>query len=86
MEIPKSEIFFQKVLEPAIGEIYFQFDRFTGFPVLIISGQYNDPETGRLSNYWYWINLQTGERESGYGCFYKLLERKEALKDGSTAD
>lgn len=74
--ISQSEIYFKRVTEPEIGKIYFQFEGSYGYPVMIIDGKYY-ADNGRLSNAWTWRNLHTGERESGYGCFYVLKEYEE---------
>lgn len=73
--IAKTEIYFKKVSEPKIGKIYYQFNNGIGFPVIVLEGQFF-ASNGRLSNYWYWRNLRTGKKESGYGNFYKLKKHK----------
>ena len=33
----------------------------------ITSGCYRDPTYGRVSNFWYWTVITTGEKKHGYG-------------------
>lgn len=72
-KILQSEIYFEKVSEPETGGIYFYFDKGMGVPVIILSGDWE--RNGRLSNFWYWRNLKTGKKESGYGNFYEMREK-----------
>ena len=44
-------------------------------PIKILSGSFYI--NGRVSNFWYWINLNTNEKESGYGDFYKIKAGEE---------
>lgn len=39
-------------------------------PVKIIDGSFY--RNGRVSNFWDWINLETGKKEYGYGNFFKM--------------
>ena len=74
----QSKVYFKKVYEPEIGsgKIYYQFNKETNTfdPCIVESGQYLDNQFGRLSNFWYWINLKTMKREHGYGCFIEMIE------------
>lgn len=65
---------FEKVSEPIIGKVYFRVskDEKTLIPCKIIDGALF--RNGRLSNFWDWENLLTGEKEFGYGGFFKLNE------------
>lgn len=74
--------YFKKVNEPKIGGEYFQYDKERNimFPCLITEGQYYG-EGLRVSNFWYYKNLQTGRDESGYGCFF---EKKQYNEDYDT--
>lgn len=66
-----SEIYFKKVSGPEIGGTYFYFDKRKrmGIPVIILE------TTG--TNFYYWRNLLTGQKESDYGNFYELKTREE---------
>lgn len=75
MIIP-CEIYFERVNSPEIGKMYFQFQDGVGFPVSVLSGQFY-ANNGRLSNSWEWRNLNTGEKQSGYGCFYEMKTRED---------
>jgi hypothetical protein len=73
----ESKVYLQRVTEPKIGgKIYFQFIETTRTlePCIVENGVYFDSNLGRLSNFWYWMNLRTGKREHGYGCFYEMVE------------
>ena len=74
----QSKVYFKKVCEPEIGngKIYYQFNEETNTfdPCIVESGQYWDSQFGRLSNFWYWVNLRTMKRENGYGCFIEMIE------------
>ena len=67
---------YKKVCEPKIGEIIFYKNKEGGFQkVKIISGQYLDSKYGRLSNFWYWTEInedgaESNEEHSGYGNFF----------------
>lgn len=65
---------FERVSEPIIGKVYFRVskDEKTLIPCKIIDGALF--RNGRLSNVWDWENLLTGEKEYGYGGFFKLKE------------
>ena len=79
----ESKVYLQRVTEPKIGgKIYFQFIETTRTlePCIVESGQYLDSQFGRLSNFWCWMNLRTGKREHGYGCFYEMVEIAEGEK------
>jgi hypothetical protein len=79
----ESKVYLQRVTEPKIGgKIYFQFIETTRTlePCIVESGEYLDSNFGRLSNFWYWMNLRTGKREHGYGCFYEMVEILENEK------
>jgi hypothetical protein len=79
----ESKVYLQRVIEPKIGgKIYFQFIETTRTldPCIVESGEYLDSNFGRLSNFWYWMNLRTGKREHGYGCFYEMVEILENEK------
>lgn len=68
-----SEIYFESVENPKIGDIYFFFTEGIGVPVVILRGHLW--EKGRYSNFWEWRNLKTGNKESGYGSFYKIRNK-----------
>lgn len=74
----QSKFYFKKVCEPEITseKIYYQFNEETNTfdPCVVESGQYWDSQYGRLSNFWYWVNLRTMKREHGYGCFIEMIE------------
>ena len=76
-----SKVYFKRISNPKIGsgKIYYQLNKKTNtFESCIVeSGQHLDSEFGRLSNFWYWINLRTGERECGYGYFLEMVEIEE---------
>ena len=80
-EMTPSKVYFKKIAEPKIGsgKIYYQLNKKTNTfdPCIVESGQYLDSQFGRLSNFWYWINLRTGKRECGYGCFLEMVEIEE---------
>ncbi len=67
--------YFKRVREPKVGEEYFQYDKDRNimFPCIVTDGQFYGKEN-RVSNFWYFKNLQTGEEESGYGCFFEMKE------------
>lgn len=66
---------FKKIQEPKIGETYFRIseDGKSLIPCKIIFGSLF--RNGRLSNFWDWENLLTGEKESGYGKFFAINKR-----------
>lgn len=70
--IALSEFCLKKVCKPEIGKIYFCVDKEENalVPVMVISGQWES--NGRLSNFWEWRNIHTGEKCSGYGAFWEL--------------
>ena len=80
-EMIPSKVYFKRISNPKIGsgKIYYQLNKKTNTfdPCIVESGQYLDSEFGRLSNFWYWINLRTGERECGYGYFLEMVEIEE---------
>lgn len=78
--IASSEFYLKKVCEPEIGKIYFcnEEGRNALVPVMIISGQWESNE--RLSNFWEWRNIHTGEKCSGYGCFWELASYEDEGK------
>jgi hypothetical protein len=83
VQMVESKVYLQRVTEPKIGgKIYFQFIETTRTlePCIVESGEYLDSNLGRLSNFWYWMNLRTGKREHGYGCFYEMVEILENEK------
>ena len=59
-----------RILSPKKGSlVFYKNDNGEFVPVKILDGQFYS--NGRLSNFWEWENLATGEKESGYGDFYK---------------
>ncbi len=73
-----TNFYFKRVREPVIGKEYFQYDKDKNimFPCVVTDGQFYGKEL-RVSNFWYYKNLQTGKEESGYGCFFEKKEYKE---------
>lgn len=74
-----TKIAIRQVQSPEIGnKIYYQKNAETDCfePCIVEDGQYF-ADNGRLSNAWTWLNLLTGERESGYGCFLEIVEQDE---------
>ena len=62
----------RRILEPSVGDIVYQRkDSGKYAKVRIIDGEFLDSKYGRLSNFWKWENLETGEIEEDYGCFYR---------------
>jgi len=67
---------YKKICEPKFGDIVFYKSKEGGFQkVKIVSGQYLDSKYGRLSNYWYWVDVnengsESKEERSGYGNFF----------------
>lgn len=72
-----SELCLRKIDEPEIGKVYFCLEKETHIlvPVMIISGQWES--NGRLSNFWKWRNVHTGEKCSGYGSFWELTKYED---------
>lgn len=66
--------------EPQKNEICYILDMEGNIhPIKIIDGQLW--VTYGFSNFWHWINLETGKNENGYGGFYKLiLKNKTGVK------
>ena len=61
-----------RILKPSIGDIVFRkIDEGKYVKVKILDGEFYDSLYGRLSNFWKWENLETGEIEEDYGCFYR---------------
>lgn len=75
--IALSEFYLKKVCEPEIGKIYFYNNKEENdfVPVMVISGQWES--NGRLSNFWKWRNVHTGEKCSGYGFFWELTKYED---------
>jgi hypothetical protein len=44
----------------------------------ITGGYYRDPTYGRISNFWDWIVVATGERKNGYGDNWPLAEEESS--------
>ena len=67
---------YQKICEPKIGDIVFYKNKEGAFQtVKILGGQYLDSEYGRLSNFWYWVDVggdgtESKEERKGYGSFF----------------
>lgn len=62
----------EKIMEPLPGEIcYLLEDGMKIRPIKISGGQLWG--THGFSNFWYWVDLESGKEESGYGGFYKLV-------------
>lgn len=62
----------EPIYEPSVGDIVYKRvsdDKFE--KVKILDGEFYDSKYGRLSNFWKWENLETGEIEEDYGCFYR---------------
>ena len=61
-----------RILNPSVGDIVYQkLGEGKYAKVKIIDGEFYDSHFGRVSNFWKWENLETGEIESDYGCFYR---------------
>jgi hypothetical protein len=76
----QSKFYLKQTAEPKVGSanIYYQKTENGCFdPVIVESGYFLDPQFGRVSNFWHWINLRTGKREHGYGCFLEMVEIRE---------
>ncbi len=67
------EFALKEVKEPPLNTIVFNFQNGIIFPCIVKSGQFY-AENGRLSNFWYWINLLTCKEEHGYGTFFVRLD------------
>jgi len=67
---------YKKICEPNFGDVVFYKNKEGAFQkVKIVSGQYLDSKYGRLSNYWYWVDVNENGSESkversGYGNFF----------------
>ena len=59
---------------PKRSKCLFKTDDGRFIPVRIKDGSFYID--GRVSNFWTWINLETGKEEHGYGCFYKMKKTK----------
>lgn len=72
--IALSEFYLKRIAEPEVGKVYFCAENDTRalVPVMIIDGQYES--NGRLSNFWKYQNIHTGELISSYGSFWELVE------------
>lgn len=69
-EFNKVGVYLVGVQEPPLNEVVYVRKEGTIVPCVVLSGQFW--KHGRLSNFWYWINLLTKEEESGYGEFYVM--------------
>ncbi len=69
-EFNKAAVWFVKVAEPPFNEVVYVKKEMIIVPCIVLSGQFW--KGGRLSNFWYWINLLTKEEEHGYGDFYVM--------------
>lgn len=58
--------------DPPINEIVYVRQGDVLYPCIILDGQFLS--NGRVSNFWTWRNLITGEKESGYGNFWIMGE------------
>jgi len=67
---------YERVLEPNIGDsIFFENENGILQKIKIVSGQFLDSTYGRLSNFWYWNEVDEQGTESsqvynGYGNFF----------------
>jgi len=65
-----------RISEPPFNSVVYYGDKNTLKLVLIKNGQYE--VNGRLSNFWYWYeldeNLQITEEKHGYGNFFEPLK------------
>jgi hypothetical protein len=51
--------------------------------IVITSGYYRDPTYGRVSNFWHWIVVATGEAKHGYGDNWPdALTRAHDVREG----
>ena len=75
--IALSEFCLKQVREPEVGKVYFCSDKDSQMmvPVMVLNGQFES--NGRISNFWEWRNIHTGERNSGYGSFWELAEYED---------
>lgn len=71
----KANIYLVKVPEPPLNEVVYVRKEGAIAPCIVLSGQFW--KNGRLSNFWYWIDLVTKKEEAGYGDFYVLRTVKE---------
>lgn len=62
-----------RIISPEVGSIVFLKEDGRFIPVKILRGQFYGKHG--VSNFWYWMNLETNKEEHGYGCFYK--EKKD---------
>jgi len=66
---------YKKICEPKFGDIVFYKNKEGVFrKIKIVSGQYFSNH-GRLSNFWYWVDVnedgsESQEERSGYGSFF----------------
>lgn len=76
------DVIHKRVLEPSIGDIVYQrMPRGNYVKVQILGGQLFGTKYGRLSNFWKWKVIETGEYQEGYGNFYEMIdEAKEAIE------
>ena len=66
----------KSVKEPPLNTVVFNLQNGIIFPCVVKSGRFN-ADSGRLSNFWEWINLCTGEKQSGYGNFFIAIEKEK---------
>ena len=68
------EIFYclERIIEPEPGEFCYLLEQDKRLrPIKMLDGQLWG--THGFSNFWRWIDLESGKEESGYGGFYKLV-------------
>lgn len=59
------------ITEPSRGEVVlYRKNKNQYYPIKILDGEFWNYQYGRLSNFWHWINLETREKECGYGPFF----------------
>jgi len=75
---------YEKICEPKIGEIvYLKKTEGVFQRVKILGGQYLDSKYGRLSNFWYWVEVsedgeESKEEHKGYGNFFLRTNQQNA--------
>jgi len=72
---------YKKVCEPNFGDVVYYKNNEGAFQkIKIVNGQYFDSKHGRLSNFWYWTNInddssESKEEHSGYGNFFVIANQ-----------
>lgn len=65
----------KRIIEPNIGDIVYTKKDNALIPIKILNGSFF--RNGRVSNFWKWLNLVSGEVEEGYGIFWRKESEEE---------